>query len=114
MIEILSYEQVNKKKLVGYLDVKMTMNGIKMVLRRIPHFYDGTKEWLGLPSFSIPQADGKYSYHRYWELDLQAHNTQLLENISTAFKEYKEKNKIKMTTPAPLHFGGEPTEEIPF
>ena len=97
MIEILRYERANKNKIIGYVDIKIPKWG--MIIRKIAHFQSGDKRWFNLPTFFRENKDGSPNYLRYWELEQQAHNGQLLESLHDKVKQYCLENKIAEIEP---------------
>ena len=113
MIEILKYEVANKNKVIGFVDIRLPK--WKMIIRRIAHLQNGEKRWFNLPSFKKPKPDGKDEYVRYWQFELDAHNTQLFEALGEAVKKYCEENHINPSSP--VDFDKRPDEvfdELPF
>lgn len=105
-IEVINYEKANKNKVIGYVDIEIPKWG--MVIRRIAHLQSGDKKWFNLPCFPRSQADGTQKYFRYWELKLEAHNGDLMAQLSDKVKEYCEKNKIDQQESVSFE------EELPF
>lgn len=114
MIEILNYERANKNKVIGYLDVKVNLNGLAMIIRRISHLQSGDRKWFNLPTYSKDKPDGSRQYFKYWQFETEAHNGQFLETLTEKVKEFCQKNNIEEI--APLNFDIQTTknEELPF
>jgi len=94
MIEILNYEPVQKRSVIGLVDIKLPKWN-NLIIRKIVHIQgqDG-KKWFKLPSFSREKADGTREYFSYLEFGLSAHTNQLLAMLSEPVKEFCLKNKI--------------------
>jgi hypothetical protein len=113
MTEILYYERANKKSIIGYVDIKASIKGIPIIIRKIAHFQSGDKRWFNLPNLSRQGPDGKDEYLRYWQFETEIYNAQLLEGLDEKVKEYCMKNKIAEIIP--LDFSQAPSDnECPF
>ncbi len=95
MIEILHYEPVNKNKLIGYVDIRVAINGVSFIFRKINHLADGEKKWFNFPTFKRDVNDPKAEYLPFYELDKKIHGTQLLNALHDPVKEFCMKNKIE-------------------
>lgn len=95
MLEVLHYETSNKNKVIGYVDIKMSINSLTMVIRKIAHVQSGDRKWFNLPSFKRSKSDGTFTYLKFWQFEAEAHNGQFLESLSDKVKEYCQKNDIK-------------------
>lgn len=95
MIEILNYEVAeNKNKVVGYVDVKLTINKpTTIIFRKIARLNSNDKDWLNFPSFSKPNVDGTPQYYKYCEFTEQGHNSKFMEVVMDALKKYLSQNK---------------------
>lgn len=113
MIEILYYERANKKSIIGYVDIKASIKGIPIIIRKIAHFQSGDKRWFNLPNLSRPNSEGKDKFLRYWQFETEIYNQQLLEGLDEKVKEYCSKYKIAEIIP--LDFSQAPDDsECPF
>ena len=99
MIEILHYERANKNKIIGYVDVKIIINGLSFILRKLSHMQSGDKRWFNFPSFARKKQNGENEYLRFWQLEIEVYNNQILEKLSEKVKEYCEKNNIPEIQP---------------
>jgi hypothetical protein len=97
MIEILAYEKANKNKVIGYVDIKIIVSGLSMIIRKIAHFQNGSQEWFSLPVFSKGEFGQPLNYFKYWQFETEAHNNQLLESIRDKVKDFCQKNGIQAT-----------------
>lgn len=104
MIEVLHYEHANKNKIIGYVDIKVSVNGLNMIIRKIAHFQSGDRKWFNLPSFGREGSDGNLKYLKYWQFEQEAHNGQLLEALAEKVKLFCKDNNIKETENEPLSF----------
>lgn len=98
MIEIINYQKVNKNKVIGLVDIKIP-NWNNMIIRKIAHIQSGDRRWFNLPSFSREKKDGTPEYLKYWQFELEIHNSQLLELLTEKVKEFCEKHNIIESTP---------------
>lgn len=115
MIEILNYEQVNKNKVIGYVDILIPpMQVPKMIVRRIAHLQSGDKKWFNLPTFSKEKPDGTAQYYRYWQFELDAHNGQILESLGDKVKEFCLAHHIAEVEPLNFNSGLSDLTELPF
>lgn len=114
MIEVLHYETANKNKIIGFVDIKVTVNGLNMIIRKIAHLQSGDRKWFNLPTFSRDKEDGTPQYFKYWQFDLEAHNGQLLEALDDKVKEYCATNNIKEIEPLNFHTPAANMDELPF
>lgn len=99
MIEILNYEPANKNKIIGYVDVKVSLKDISMIIRKIAHFQTGEKRWFNLATFSKEKENGFKEFLRYWQFESEVHNNQFLDALGDKVKEFCEKNNIKPIEP---------------
>src|ERR1700731_1168758 len=100
MIEVIHYERANKNKIIGYVDIKISLNGMTMIVRKISHVQSGDKKWFNLPTFARDvKGTDKPLYLKYWQFDLDAHNGQLLEKLTEKVTQYCEQNKIEEVKP---------------
>ena len=99
MIEILHYEKVNKNKVIGYVDIKISLEKFCVIIRRIAHLQSGDKKWFNLPNFRRDKADGTPNYLKYFQFEQEAHNGQLMNSLAEKVKEFCEKNNIKEAEP---------------
>ncbi len=102
MIEILHYEPVNKNKLIGYVDIRVTIHGVGQIYRKINHLADGEKKWFNVPSFKRDVNDPQGTYEAFYEFDKKIHTNQLLEALHEPVKQYCLKNKIAEIKPLDL------------
>ena len=114
MIEVLHYETANKNKIIGFVDVKISLNGMSMIIRKIAHLQSGDRKWFNLPTFSRNKADGSPHYLKYWQFELDAHNGQLLEKLAEKVKEHCKDNNIKEIAPLNFHASTKNLDELPF
>jgi hypothetical protein len=114
MLEILHYEVANKNKIIGFVDIKITVQSLTMIIRKIAHFQSGDRKWFNLPTFARDNEAGTSLYLKYWEFEIGAHNGQLLELLSEKVKDFCQKNNIQEIQP--LNFDRPPTsmDELPF
>ena len=108
MIEILSYTPVNQGKKIGYVEVYIPKLGL--IYRHLAHLQSGNKRWINFPTYS-EEAHDKKTFHPYVEFQQQAHNSDFLDKVNDAVKEFCEKHKI--THPDPLDLSGS-MEGCPF
>jgi hypothetical protein len=99
MIEVLHYEKANKNKIIGFVDIKVTIDKLTMIIRKIAHFQNGNRKWFNLPTFTRDKIDGAKYYLKYWQFELEVHNGQLLELLHEKVKEYCTKNNIQEIEP---------------
>lgn len=94
MIEILNYEPVQKKSIIGFVDIKLPKWN-NLIIRRIMHIQgqDG-KKWFKFPSFSKEKPDGTKEYFCYFEFELNAHSNHILGLLSEPVKKFCLENKI--------------------
>lgn len=114
MIEVVHYEKVNKNKIIGYVDIRVSIADTFMYIRKISHLQSGEKRWFNLPSFSRDKEDGTPQYFRIWELEQQVHNMHLLDSLSDKVKEYCQKNNIKEVEPLNFSEPSNGSDEFPF
>ncbi len=94
MIEILNYEKAEKNKVIGYVDIKVTINKpTTFILRKIAHLASQEKKWMNYPSYPKEQMDGSQKYFRYAEFADQSLNTNFLNLLSDEVKKYLEKEQ---------------------
>lgn len=95
MIEILHYEQTIKNKLIGYVDLKITIQKpTTIILRKLAHLSNDGKKWINFPSFPRQNDDGSQRYFRYAEFNETNLNTKFQELVMQAVTKYLEENKI--------------------
>lgn len=95
MVEILNYESVvNKNKVIGYVDVKIAVKDVSMVIRKIAHLKDSEKEWFSLPTFARPKEDGTNQYLKYFQFSVPAHNDHILKEVSEKVKKFLENKDV--------------------
>lgn len=115
MIEITNYEVVEKNKVIGYADVKMTISKpTTIILRRISHLSNNGKKWVNLPCFSKPNDKGGLDFHRYMEFSDESLNKKLIEMLSEEIKKYMELNNIDEKKLPPVASQFEYEANIPF
>ena len=91
----MNYEVVEKNKVIGYADVKMTFTKpTTLVFRRVSHLSNNGKKWVNLPCFSKPNSNGGVDFHRYIEFSDQSLNQKLMDIVSEEIKKYMELNNI--------------------
>ena len=96
MIEIINYEKAEKNKVIGYVDVKVTISKpTTFILRKIAHLESQDKKWMNFPSYPKEQVDGTPKYYRYAEFNEQALNTSFLNLLAEELKKYLEKEKVE-------------------
>lgn len=99
MVEVIYYEQVNKNKTIGYVDVRVPiLKPTVMIFRKIAHIQSADRKWFNLSSFSRDK-EGEPIYLRYAEFETQRYNTQILEVINTKVKEFFNKKEIQKMEP---------------
>ena len=110
MIEITKYEQVQKGKIIGYVDILLTK--WNLIIRRIHHLQSGDKRWFNFPSFpkEIEDSDSKVKYFPYVQFAIDDHNRRLFDKLSVLVTEYCEKNGIDIGVPTDMNLD----EEAPF
>ena len=113
MIEILNYEKVGRNKIIGYVDVKLIINGISMIIRKVVHFQSGDKKWFNLPAFK-EERNGNTKFFRYWQFEADGHNTKFLNVLTDKVKEYCDKHGIKEFETLNFDDKMVPIEEVPF
>lgn len=118
MVEVIYYEQANKNKTIGYVDVRVPiLKPTVMIFRKIAHVQSGDRRWFNLSSFGRDKF-GEKNYFKHAEFETQIYNTQLMEALNTKVKEFCDRNGIQEVEP--MNFDqfpdGAPTsmDELPF
>lgn len=115
MVEILHYENANKNKTIGYVDIRVPIaKPTVLIFRKIAHLQSGDRRWFNLPSFSRDLESGAPNYHRYCEFETQVNNMSLLEGLTDKVKEFCKKNGIEAVQPLDFDTFPENLEELPF
>jgi len=84
---------------IGYLDIKVKIDKLTMIIRKISHLQSGDRRWFNLPTFCREKADGTPNYLKYWQFELEVHNGQLMEALSDKVKEYCQLHNIEEIQP---------------
>ena len=96
MIEILKYEKADKNKIIGYVDVKVSVTKpTEFIFRRIAHLSSNDKKWLNYPSYPKQMDDGKPQYLRYAEFQEDTLNKKFFELLAVELKSYLEKYPVQ-------------------
>lgn len=96
MIEIINYETAEKNKVIGYVDIKVTITKpTTFIFRKIAHLASQDKKWMNYPSYPKEQVDGTQKYFRYAEFADQSLNTNFLNLLSDEVKKYLEKEQAE-------------------
>jgi hypothetical protein len=117
MVEVLYYEQANKNKTIGYVDIRIPiLKPTVIVLRKVSHVQSGDRKWFNYPSFSRDHADGTPNYLKFFEFETQVYNAELLEGLNKKVDEFCQKNGIKSIEPMGFDTFPEPANdsELPF
>jgi hypothetical protein len=94
MIEILKYKRVTTSgKIIGQVDIKVFINEVPWIIRRINHFCNGNKRWFAYSNFK-DESTNEPQYLAYAELGMKIHNTQLLEALAEPVAKYCLENNI--------------------
>ena len=114
MIEILKYERVtNNSKIIGKGDIRVTINEVTWILRRINHFCNGEKKWFSFSNFK-DESEEEVKYLPYAEMALKMHNNQLLEALHEPVNKYCLENKIADIKPLDFSNTKNDLEALPF
>lgn len=99
MVEVIYYEQANKNKTIGYVDVRVPiLKPTVMIFRKVAHVQSGDRRWFNLASFGR-EKDGTTNYFKYVEFETQVYNTQMLEAMNAKVKEFCSKHGIEEVEP---------------
>lgn len=99
-MEVLHYERVNKNKIIGYVDIKFTVQGVSFILRKIAHFQSGDRKWFNLATFMREGEENNYL--RFFQFETEVYNNQLLEALAEKVKEFCEAHGIEEVQPLDL------------
>lgn len=88
MVEIIHYEQANKNKTIGFVDIKVPIvKPTTLIFRKIAHLQSGEKKWFNFPSFSR-DIQGSTNYFKYFQFEIDGYNAKLMESLPEKVKEY--------------------------
>lgn len=100
MVEVIYYEQANKNKTIGYVDVRVPiLKPTVIIFRKIAHVQSGDRRWFNLSTFSRDNPDGSPNYLKHAEFETQVYNNQLLEAMSEKVKEYCRQHGVEEVQP---------------
>lgn len=86
MIQIVKYEKFIKKKIVGYVDIRLDNFGI--IIRRIAHLSTGEKRWFNFPAYSIPREQGGFDFIPYVQFESNGNNGDFFKRLGRLVDEY--------------------------
>ncbi len=94
MIEILHYEEANKGKVTGFVDVSVEIEKpVKIILRKVAIVANEGCKWYNLPNFKRGE-EPNHKYLKYFEFDRDDYNKNLMKSLADKVEEYISKNKV--------------------